>query len=218
MTMMTSPRTTLVDALRHTARTVGETHGILYYDTPDSSRHRRYDDLDRNARTVAHALTARGHGLGDMAVIGLSSGLEWADAAWGTLYAGMAFIPAPVAGYGTGAVMGERIAGMARAAEATVFITDAGVLERIDAASLGMEVLLLEELLAEGDADAWSMPALDGTRSPTCSIRRDRPATPRASSPRTPRCSAPQTPRGTCGTAAPARRSSAGRRCTTSWA
>lgn len=162
MTMMTAPHTTLVDALRHTASTVGDSHGILYYDTPDSSRRRSYRDLDRNARTVAQALTARGHGIGDMAVIGLSTGLEWADAAWGALYAGMAFIPAPVAGYGTGAVIGERIAGMARAAEATVFITDAGVLERIDADALELEVLLLEDLLADGDADAWSMPALDG--------------------------------------------------------
>jgi acyl-CoA synthetase (AMP-forming)/AMP-acid ligase II len=158
---MNASSMTLVDRLHATAENVGDTHGILYYDTPDETRYRSYTDLERNARTVADALMTLGYKTGDMVVIGLSTGLEWADAAWGALYAGLAFIPAPVAGYGTGAAIGERIAGMAKAAEASVFLTDASVLARLDTEALGVPVLLLEDLLADGDAEAWVAPAID---------------------------------------------------------
>jgi len=159
---MNESRITLVDGLRHSARTIGDEHGILYYNTPDESVYRGYSELDRRARAIAHALAARGHGVGEIAVIGMSAGLEWADAAFGALYAGLGFVPAPVAGYGTGPMLGERVASIARSAEASVFITDAGVLERIGTPDdLGIPVLLLDDLLADGDADAWTPPAID---------------------------------------------------------
>lgn len=153
-------RHTLVDALRASARDLDDEHGILYYDTPELSRYRGYADLDRRARAIGQALAQRGYGPGQLATIGLTSGLDWADAVFGTLYAGMAFVPAPVAGYGTGDAVAQRVAGIAGASESTVFITDAAVRERIGD-SLEIPVLLLEELVAEGDADGWSEPDID---------------------------------------------------------
>jgi acyl-CoA synthetase (AMP-forming)/AMP-acid ligase II len=160
---MTTDRITLVDGLRHSARDLGNDHGILYYDSPDESRYRGYGDLDERARTIADALIKRGHGIGEIATIGLTVGLDWADASFGALYAGMAFVPAPVAGYGTGALLGERVAGIAKSAEASIFITDATVLARLgETSGLGIPVVLVEDLLAEGDPDAWVPPAIDG--------------------------------------------------------
>ncbi|MCC2034024.1 fatty acyl-AMP ligase [Microbacterium allomyrinae] len=160
---MFADRTTLVDGLRNSAATLGDENGITYYDSPDESRYRGYADLDLRARAIADALVRRGFGPGDFAAIGLTAGLDWADAAFGTLYAGLAFVPAPVAGYGTGPQLGDRVAAIARSAEASLFITDAGVLERLGGGLPGLDipVVLLEDLLAEGDAEAWSPPAID---------------------------------------------------------
>src|SRR5690606_12082295 len=135
------------------ARDLGDDHGILYYETPAESTYRGYADLDRRARAIAQALVARGYGPGQLATIGLTSGLDWADGAFGALYAGLAFVPAPVAGYGTGAQVGERVAGIARSAEASVFITDRSVLEKTggELPGLDLPIVLLEDLLAEGD-------------------------------------------------------------------
>lgn len=160
---MTTHRTTLVEGLRESARAVGNDHGILYYDSPEQSRYRGYADLDERARTIADALNKRGYGLDQIATIGLTVGLDWADASFGALYAGMAFVPAPVAGYGTGALLGERVTGIARSAESSLFITDAAVLARLgEEPDLGIPIVLLEDLLAEGDADAWTAPEIDG--------------------------------------------------------
>jgi acyl-CoA synthetase (AMP-forming)/AMP-acid ligase II len=160
---MTSHRATLVDGLRNSARDFGDDHGITYYDSPDESRHRGYATLDRRARAVANALARRGFEAGQIAAIGLTAGLDWADAAFGVLYGGLAFVPAPVAGYGTGPQLGDRVASIARASTASVFITDRGVLDRLDGALPGLDIpiLLLDDLLAEGAAEAWEPPAID---------------------------------------------------------
>ncbi|SDH64159.1 fatty acyl-AMP ligase [Microbacterium pygmaeum] len=161
---MTHTRITLVDALRQNARELGNENGILYYDAPDSSQYRGFADLDLRARTIADSLAKRGYTPGQTVTIGLTSGLDWADAAWGVLYAGLALVPAPVAGYGTGAALGERVAAIARSAEASVFLTDKAVVARLgDAASdPALPALLLEDLIAEGDPETWTPPAIDG--------------------------------------------------------
>lgn len=154
-------RRTIVDALRVSARDLENDHGILYYDTPEQSAYRGYADLDHRARAIGHALAQRGYGPGQTATLGLTSGLDWADASFGTLYAGMAFVPAPVAGYGTGDAVAQRVAAIAAASESTVFVTDATVLDRIGGSLADIPVLLIEDLIAEGDAESWSEPAID---------------------------------------------------------
>lgn len=161
---MTDSTVTLVDGLRLNARDLGNSKGITYYATTDSSEYRGYADLDERARAIANALNRRGYGVGQTATVGLSSGLDWADAAFGALYSGLAFVPAPVAGYGTGALLGEKVAGIARSSEASVFITDAAVIERLGEEGLpdlDIPIVRLEDLLAEGTADDWTPPAID---------------------------------------------------------
>ncbi|OCG75776.1 fatty acyl-AMP ligase [Microbacterium sediminis] len=161
--MLTTDTDTLVDALRDTARSLGDAHGLTYYTTPDDVSYRGYAELDRRARTIADALIRRGFRPGQIVTIGLTAGLDWADAAFGTLYAGLAFVPAPVAGYGTGAALGERVASIAQAAESVAFLTDPGVVARLgdELADRGIASILLEDLLAEGDPDAWTPPPID---------------------------------------------------------
>ncbi|MET0673426.1 MAG: fatty acyl-AMP ligase [Microbacterium pygmaeum] len=153
-----------VSALQRTAADFGDERGITYYSSPETTEFRGYTALDRRARTIAQALTAEGIVPGDRAIIALSPGLAWADALYGILYAGAAFVPTPIAGYGTGAALAERIGAITRAAESSVVITDAAVLAALgdEAASLGARVVVLEDLLAAGDPDAWTEPAIDG--------------------------------------------------------
>ncbi|WJL94728.1 fatty acyl-AMP ligase [Microbacterium sp. ET2] len=159
---MTLTASNLVTALRDTAARIGDDHGLLFYDTPDESTYRGYAELDERARRIAQALQAAGHQPGETAVVALEPGLHWADAAYGILYAGMALVPAPVAGYGTTGTMGERIAGIARSAEASVVITEPSVQAAIGGPLPGVEVSshLFDELLASGKADEWVEPAL----------------------------------------------------------
>lgn len=159
---MTEHPTTIVEGVRITARDLGNNSGIRYYATPESSEYRGYADLDLRARTIAEALVKRGYRVGQTVTIGLTSGLEWADASLGVLYAGLAFVPAPVAGYGTGPQLAERVEAIARSSEAVALIADAEVLERLGG-SLPSEIpiVTVEELLAEGDPEAWTPPAID---------------------------------------------------------
>ncbi len=161
---MNQTPTTVVDGLRISARDLGNDHGILYYSSPDTTTYRGYADLDENARRLAHALTMRGYGVGDTAVIGITEALGVADAAFGAMYAGMAFVPAPVAGYGAGAGLGHSVSRIATASEAAVLLVDEGVLARLGdtVADFGIPVLVLEDIIAEGDPDAWVEPPIDG--------------------------------------------------------
>ncbi|WP_191621840.1 fatty acyl-AMP ligase [Microbacterium caowuchunii] len=153
---------TLVDGLRATARDLGDERGIRFYDSPTESTLRGYGELDRRARAIGDALAQLGFGVGDTATIGLTNGLDWADSAFGVLYAGMAFVPAPVAGYGTGAQLGERVESVSRSAEASVFITDRAVLARLGDDLPDLQLLLLDDLLADGDPENWTRPEIDG--------------------------------------------------------
>ncbi|MCS5733380.1 AMP-binding protein [Herbiconiux daphne] len=155
---------TVIDGLRATAREFGNDHGILYYSAPDETSYRGYRDLDENARRISHSLTKHGLVPGSTVVIGLSDALQVADAAFGAMYTGIAFVPAPVAGFGAGAQLGHSVTGLVKASEASAVLVDAAVLERLGASkdSLGASVLVLEDLLAEGDPDAWTEPAIDG--------------------------------------------------------
>lgn len=161
---MTQTATTVVDGLRISARDLGNDHGILYYNTPETTTYRGYADLDENARRLAHALRQRGYGIGDTVVIGITEALGVADAAFGTMYAGMAFVPAPVAGYGAGAGLGHSVSRIATASEASLLLVDEGVLARLgdSVADIGIPVLVLEDVLSEGDPEAWIEPAIDG--------------------------------------------------------
>ncbi|ODT11900.1 MAG: hypothetical protein ABS61_01660 [Microbacterium sp. SCN 70-18] len=159
---MTTDIPNLVAALRQTAERIGDDHGLRFYDTPELSTYRGYAELDRRARAIAERLQRAGHRPGETAVVALQPGLNWADAAYGVLYAGLALVPAPVAGYGATGTMGERIAGIARSAEATVMITEASVAEAIGGDLPGVEVAayLFEDLVSEGNADGWIEPEL----------------------------------------------------------
>ncbi|WJL94729.1 fatty acyl-AMP ligase [Microbacterium sp. ET2] len=159
---MTITAPNLVAALRETAARFGDERGLLFYDSPDHSTYRGYADLDERARRIAQSLQAAGHRPGETAVVALEPGLPWADAAYGVLYAGMALVPAPVAGYGTSGALGERIAGIARSAEATVIITEPSVQSAIAGTSPDPDVTshLLDDLLDQGASDQWTSPPL----------------------------------------------------------
>lgn len=158
---MTENPSTVVDGLRNSAREFGNEHGILYYTSTDTSEYRGYADLDENARRIADALTRRGYGVGDTIVIGLTNGLAVADAAFGAMYAGLAFVPAPVTGYGAGAAFSKTVGDIVSAAGASALLVDTVVRERLGDADLGLPVLVLEDVLAEGDPAAWTPPAID---------------------------------------------------------
>lgn len=154
--------TTLIEGLHASARDLGNDHGILHYDAPESTSYRGYADLEANAKLLADALVRRGYARGGTAVIGVSDALSWVDAAYGAIYAGLAFVPAPVAGYGAGAHLGHSVTRIAEASEASVIIVDTALYERLGGADadLGVPVVLLEHLFAEGDADGWIDPEI----------------------------------------------------------
>lgn len=161
---MISAPATAHEALQRTASTFGDRRGIRYFATLDAEEYRSYADLDRRARAIAQALMQRGDTVGQSAVIALRPGLAWVDAVFGILYAGMAFVPTPVGGYDKGAALVQRVGGIVRASEATVIITDRAVLDALgdDAANLGAPTVVLEDLLTDGDADAWAAPPISG--------------------------------------------------------
>ncbi|MCR2763289.1 AMP-binding protein [Microbacterium sp. zg.B48] len=161
---MNTVPTTAVDGLRISARDLGNEHGILYYSTPETTSYRGYADLDERARRLGHALVQRGHGIGDTVVLGVSDALTVADTAFGAMYAGLAFVPAPVSGPAVAAGLVPTLARISAAAEASLLLVDAAVRDRLgdDIALFGMPVLVLEELLGEGDPDAWTPPPIDG--------------------------------------------------------
>lgn len=154
--------TDLVQAIQLTAKEVGDANGIRYYTTLDDSEYLGFASLDRDARTIGDALRARGVPAGSTALVAVSPGLGWSRASLGALYGGLAFVPAPIAGYGTSAMVAEKAAGIARAAEASVLLTDRAALQALGGALPGVEVetFFVEDLLAEGDPQAWTPPAL----------------------------------------------------------
>jgi acyl-CoA synthetase (AMP-forming)/AMP-acid ligase II len=157
--LQTTPATAF-DALQRTASTYGDERGIRYYPTLEQSEYCGFAELDRRARAIAHALRAHGLAVGDRAIIALSPGLGWAEAVFGAMYAGVAFVPAPIAGFGAGAALADKVAALTRAAEGAVIITDDAVSAAIDGADLGAPALLLADLRTTGDALEWTAPSI----------------------------------------------------------
>lgn len=159
--MTTSP--TLIEALRRTAADRGDDRGILYYRTLNDTEFRGYAELDQRARAIANGLTAAGCKPGDRAIVALAPGLAWADALYGVLYAGMVFVPAPTAGYGDADGLAQRLAGIARAGEAALVITDPTITAVLEGTTvdLGAPTVTLSELAETGTASAWTAPAID---------------------------------------------------------
>jgi acyl-CoA synthetase (AMP-forming)/AMP-acid ligase II len=159
---LTETPTTLIEGLQASARDHGNDHGILYYDAPDSTSFRGYADLENNAKQLADALAKRGYAPGGTALVGVSGALSWVDVAYGAIYAGLAFVPVPVSGFGVGANLVYSVTRLAEAAEASVIIVDAALHERLGGvdSDLGVPVVSLEDLFAEGDADTWVDPEI----------------------------------------------------------
>lgn len=150
--------TTLIEALQHTAATHGDERGIIFYATPESSQFRGFHELDVHARTIAAAIAAAGFEPGGRAVLALPPGLAWPDGLYGLLYAGLGVVPTPAVPAG----IAGRIAGLAKASDAALLLTDRATYELLgDVAELGVPVLRIEDLLETGDADAWTTPAID---------------------------------------------------------
>ena len=159
---MSVPPVLAHDCLQKTAAAHGDDRGILFHPSLDTSEFRGYADLDRRSRAIAHALTEQDIGVGDRVVIALSPGLGWVDAVFGALYAGAAFVPTPVAGYGLPpAMVAERVGAISRAAGASVIIADETLAAVLAAADIDIPIAVLSELLDTGDADAWMPPAID---------------------------------------------------------
>jgi acyl-CoA synthetase (AMP-forming)/AMP-acid ligase II len=161
--MMGTEHATLIDGLRRTARIYGD-HGIRFYSSTEESTFLSFSELDERARSIAAALVGAGYGVGDTAVIAVGPGLVWAEAAWGALYAGLAFVPAPVAGYGPPAHMAETIAGIAIAADASVLITEQSVYATLGGSlpGVGIPAVYLTQLIKSGEARDWRAPGIDG--------------------------------------------------------
>lgn len=158
-----APPATAYEALRRNAAELGDARGITYYSGPAATDFRSYGELDRRARAIGASLQARGHEVGERAVLALTPGLGWADAVYGVLYGGLAFVPAPTAGGGPADVMAARLAGIADASEASVIITDAEVLAALGeaASSIADRAVLLEDLRGGSGPDSWTDPELD---------------------------------------------------------
>ncbi|QAY74691.1 fatty acyl-AMP ligase [Agromyces protaetiae] len=157
---MSEAPTTLFEALRNTAAEHGDTRGIKYFESLDDSISITYADLEREAKAVAASLADAGYGIGTNAVIALKAGLDWPGAVWGAIAAGVTFLPAPVAGYGSPANLIDGVAAVARSGEANLLIVDRETVQRLEGlADLGLPVLFIEDL-REGDPDAWVDPGL----------------------------------------------------------
>jgi acyl-CoA synthetase (AMP-forming)/AMP-acid ligase II len=153
---------TLISALRHTAGRVGNDRGLRFYSNLDDSTFRGWAELDARARRVAQSLQSAGYQPGQRAVVALLPGLQWADAAYGALYAGLVLVPAPVAGYGTATALIARISDLTVASEASLIITEQSILGTLgsDADALAVPVRAIEGLL-HGDDASWTEPSID---------------------------------------------------------
>lgn len=154
---------TLITALRTTAATVGDENGVRFYADPTTSIFRGWRELDDRARRIAQSLQAAGHQPGERVIVALAPGLQWPDAAYGALYAGLVLVPAPVVGYGTTGALAGRINGLAAASEASLVLTEPAILSALgeDADAIELPVRVIDDLLA-GDADAWVEPGIEG--------------------------------------------------------
>jgi acyl-CoA synthetase (AMP-forming)/AMP-acid ligase II len=156
--------TTLFTALQRTASEHGDDRGIRYFATLETEEYRGYAELERNARAIAQALVAAGHVPGERAVIAMTSGLLWIDALYGILAAGLSVVPTASGGFDAGTAIADRVATIARASEASIVLVDRKMLANlgVEAHLLGAPALVVEDLLADGDADAWTAPDVDG--------------------------------------------------------
>lgn len=161
---VTGAPVTAYDALHRNAAEFDDTRGITFYTSSTVTDFRGFAELDRRARAIGAALQARGYGVGERVVVALSPGLGWADAVYGVLYGGLAFVPAPTTAFGPSDVLAARLAGIADASEAAVIITDSAVLSSLgeDAAAIADRAVVLDDLLRESDPDSWADPGVDG--------------------------------------------------------
>lgn len=156
--------TTALEALARTAAEHGDARGIRYYVTLEDAEFRGFAALERRARTIGQALTAAGYAPGDRAVIALSPGLPWADAVYGILAAGLAVVPTANSPYDPGTAIAGRVGGIVAASGASVIVTDRTIVAALgdDVGSLGAPVVLIDDLIAAGDAELWLAPDIDG--------------------------------------------------------
>ncbi len=155
---------TALEALARTAAEYGDARGIRHFATLEESEFRSFAALERRARTIGQALTAAGYVPGERAVIALSQGLLWADAVYGILAAGLAFVPTANSAYEGAAAIAGRVGGIVEASGASVIVTDRTILTAMgdDVEALGAPVVLVEDLIADGDADQWRAPDVEG--------------------------------------------------------
>ena len=161
---MLTRSTTLFEALRQTAAEFGDDRGIRYFASLEFEEYRGFAALDLRARAIAEALAGQGHTPGGRAVIAMTPGLLWADAVYGILYAGLSFVPTANGGFDSGAAIAGRVADIVRASEASTVLVDRKMLTKLGDEShlLGVPLLIIEDLLAAGDAEAWTAPDLSG--------------------------------------------------------
>jgi len=161
---MLTRSTTLFEALQQTAADYGDDRGIRYFATLDIEEYRSFAALDHRARIIGQALTGAGHSPGGRAVIAMTPGLLWADAVYGILYAGLSFVPTANGGFDSGSAIAGRVADIARASEASFILIDRKMRANLgeEVHLLGAPVLVIEDLLTAGDADAWVSPEVDG--------------------------------------------------------
>lgn len=166
---MTDEPSTLIDMLRAAASRVGDTRGIRFYESPKTSEFVGYDELDGRSRRIATALAQRGLAPGDSVVLALHPGLEFIEAVYGALYAGLSVVPAPVGGIAVSDVATEQVTNIVRASGSRAVLTHEAVTDLLSAEAgstaladaAGVPVATISDLFAQGDADSWKAPVLN---------------------------------------------------------
>ncbi len=130
----------------------------------DVSDYRTLADLDRRARSIAARL-AKVAEPGDRALLGFTPGLDFADAFFGCLYAGLVAVPVtPVEG-DRNDVKRSRLEAIAGSCEPRLFLSTAAAMERAERVIPEVPALarLVRVAVDEADAaegDSWSAPSI----------------------------------------------------------
>jgi amino acid adenylation domain-containing protein len=157
---------TLVDLLRTRAREHPERTATLFLlDGETEADRRTYAALDTRARAIAARLQERGAVPGDRALLLYPPGLDFIDAFFGCLYAGVVAVPCYPPRPGREQPRLKAILADAGARFALSTAAIAGKLESLAEADPEIETLarIATETLPSGLEDAWRPPALDGS-------------------------------------------------------
>jgi acyl-CoA synthetase (AMP-forming)/AMP-acid ligase II len=159
------PATTMADRLRFWAERRPQETAFVFWSGEDDSEETRlsYSALDRQARSVAVELAARGLS-GQRALLLYPAGLEFVAAVFGCLYAGVTAVPVVRPGRNRNLDRVQRIAADARAA---IVLTPGRVLDgeapRESAPQLPRLPWLATDELDEQAVSHWSPPAVDAS-------------------------------------------------------